>query len=86
MPPGIYDAVIERDRYCQAWPMGYGWDVRCAGRPHVHHRILRSHGGPDTLENLLLLCDTHHWMAHNIDRAGAERCGIIIRRGAALRQ
>lgn len=83
MPEDVYQAVLDRDRHCQAWAMGYGWSVRCAGQPHVHHRILRSHGGPDTLENLLLLCDAHHHMAHNIDRAGAEQCGIIIRRSSA---
>lgn len=86
MPDDVYAAVIARDRWCVAHRMGYAWDVRCTGAPHVHHQVLRSHGGPDTLDNLILLCEAHHHHAHNVDREGAERCGIIIRRGAALRQ
>ena len=76
--------MLARDVWCQAWPLGFALDVRCAGPPHIHHRILRSQGGPHTVENLLLLCDRHHWMAHNIDRAGAEACGIIRRASARL--
>jgi len=84
VPPEVYQAVLDRDRWCVAHRMGYAWGVRCGGAPHVHHQVLRSHGGPHTLDNLILLCEAHHHMAHNIDRAGAEACGII-RRGAALR-
>ena len=51
-------AAKERDKYqCQV----------CGDRPgdpychvHAHHRVPRSEGGPDTLENLVTLCDLCH--------------------------
>ena len=49
-----------------------------------HHAVLRSQGGRDHPDDLLLLCDLHHHYVHNVDRAGAEECGLI-RRVAALR-
>lgn len=37
----------------------------CAHRAdHVHHRKLRSQGGPDTAENCMALCFTHHDYIH----------------------
>lgn len=73
----VRQEALERDRCCQAagvWPL-----VRCGGRLHVHHVLLRSQGGPDVLDNALVLCAVHHQIAHDVDRAGAEAAGIIKR-------
>ena len=35
-----------------------------AGGTECHHKIFRSQGGKDTLENLVLLCQEHHAEAH----------------------
>lgn len=32
----------------------------------THHIIFRSHGGPDTLENLVCLCRECHNLAHGV--------------------
>jgi hypothetical protein len=59
------------------------WPGVCPDGPHrghhAHHVWLKSQGGPDELWNLLYVCRTVHWHAHNIDRAGAEERGIIAR-------
>jgi hypothetical protein len=71
----VREQALSRDKGCVArgvWPT-----VRCFGRLHVHHVILRSQGGPDTLDNALVLCSAHHTHAHDVDRAGAEAAGII---------
>ena len=83
MPPEVAETVLARDRWCVAHRMGWDWDVRCAGRLHIHHAVLRSQGGRDHPDDLLVLCDLHHHRAHNVDRAGAEEHGII-RRVAAV--
>jgi hypothetical protein len=80
VPPDVAETVLTRDRGCVAHRYGFAVDIRCQGRLHVHHVILRSHGGPHTEANLLTLCDRHHDHAHNHDRAGAEACHIIVRR------
>lgn len=57
MNPDVAAAVKARaDGYCEA----------CGGRLGVdggvlHHRLLRKHGGEDTLENLIEV----HWVCHN---------------------
>lgn len=79
MPPEVRATVVARDRWCVAHRMGFAWDVPCAGRGHVHHAVLRSQGGRDHPDDLLLLCETHHHYAHNIRRAEAEDCGVIRR-------
>jgi hypothetical protein len=84
VPAEVAEAVLARDLGCVAHRHGFALDVRCAGRPHVHHRILRSQGGPHTVDNLLTLCDRHHHQAHNVDRAGAERCDLIRRSSAIV--
>lgn len=80
VPATVAEHVLARDRGCVAHRCGFALSVPCRGRLHVHHRQLRSQGGPHTVDNLVTLCDRHHWLAHNIDRAGAETCGLIIRR------
>lgn len=79
MPHDVAEAVYERDGDCRAYSMGFATDVRCNGRMHIHHRRLRSQGGPDTLENLMVICDHHHHLAHRVRRAEAEKCGVILR-------
>lgn len=79
-PPEVREAALARDLSCRAWAMGFALDVRCSGRLHCHHRILRGQGGPDTLDNALMICEAHHLHAHDVDRAAAEATGIIMRR------
>lgn len=31
----------------------------------LHHKKKKSQGGKDTVDNLLVLCNTHHVMVHN---------------------
>jgi hypothetical protein len=80
MPKEVYEAVMSRDRErCQAPYLGFATDIRCSQGLHVHHALLRSHGGQDRLEDLLVLCPRHHTWAHERDRAGAEAAGVIRR-------
>jgi hypothetical protein len=74
------EAVKDRDQECQAWPLGFALDVRCSGRGHIHHRVLRSQGGGHDADNLLLICEAHHDLAHNSRRADAEAATVIIRK------
>jgi hypothetical protein len=74
------EAVKERDQECQAWPLGFALDVRCSGRGHIHHRVLRSQGGGHDAGNLLLICEAHHDLAHNSRRSEAEAATVIIRK------
>lgn len=78
--PDTAEAVKERDQECQAWPLGFALDVRCSGRGHIHHRVLRSQGGGHDADNLLLICEAHHDLAHNSRRADAEAATVIIRK------
>lgn len=75
-------ACIEVDRrsrgLCEANVPGVCPSGQHPGQHH-HHRILRAQGGPDTAENLLAICPAGHDWAHNVDRAEAERLGIILR-------
>lgn len=78
--PATREAVRLRDGSCRAWALGFALDVRCSGGPHIHHVVLRSQGGGHDADNLLLLCDGHHRLAHDHRRAEAERCGVIQRK------
>ena len=80
VPAEVAEAVLARDQGCVAHRLGFALDVRCQGRPHVHHAVLRAQGGEHTMENLLTLCELHHHWAHNVDRAGANAAGVIRRR------
>jgi len=79
MPEDVVAQVYARDGDCRAWSMGFALDERCRGRPHVHHRRLRSQGGENTVENCVLICEHHHDLAHNVRRAEAEAAGVIVR-------
>ena len=63
--------ISKRDRvvYLAVWSRDQGRCRRCgeAGDHfglHCHHIIFRSHGGGTTLENVCLLCPSHHDDVH----------------------
>lgn len=61
IPIDVRMAVHERDKTCRM----------CGGSSrglHCHHVIYRSQGGPDTEENLVLLCAEHHELVHSDKR------------------
>jgi hypothetical protein len=59
---------------CQRCARSVKWRAK-----HVHHRKLRSQGGPDTGSNLVLMCDDcHGWCHAGGSRAAAERAGYIV--------
>lgn len=39
-------------------------DDTCSGEFHRHHRKMRSQGGDNQIDNLLLVCDRHHRYIH----------------------
>jgi hypothetical protein len=59
VPASIRRALLIRDRGC-AFP-GCDRDARWADAHHIKHW---SHGGPTSLENLVLLCTYHHGEIH----------------------
>lgn len=79
MPVEVAEYVLRRDGGCVAHRWGFDLDTPCAGRPHVHHRVLRSQGGKHTADNLCVLCSLHHLRAHDVIRAEANAAGIILR-------
>lgn len=52
---------------------------RVATINHVHHRKRRSQGGPNTMANLMGVCDFDHRMIHANPQWSYER-GFLIRR------
>ncbi len=83
LPPETWDAVMRRDRWCQA--TAYGWDTGtpCQGRLTVHHRLPRGMGGrrdAHRLDVLVVLCDGHHREVESL-RSKAYGCGLLIRGG-----
>lgn len=52
----------------------------------AHHRLMRSHGGPDTMENLITLCGPNpagcHGWAHGPNSPEAISLGFLISREA----
>jgi Domain of unknown function (DUF222)/HNH endonuclease len=59
IPPAIWRALVARDRHCRhpGCDRSPGW---CEGH-HIQHW---EHGGPTSLENLMLLCWRHHRAIH----------------------
>ncbi|WP_121253333.1 HNH endonuclease signature motif containing protein [Nocardioides ferulae] len=58
--PGIWRALVARDRHC-AHP-------GCRRPPDAcdaHHIVHWADGGPTSLDNLVLLCRTHHTLTHH---------------------
>lgn len=61
IPPHVRAAVLYRDHFqCRFCPSG----TKLAGPWHLDHVIPWSAGGPDTTDNLRVLCETH-----NVDRS-----------------
>ncbi len=72
MPPEIAEAVIRRSRGMCEIPY-------CGRNGHeLHHRQLRSRGGPDTEANIIHLCGVHHDWAHANPAIANER-GLILK-------
>ena len=80
MPPEVWDAVIRRDRVCQASAYGFGSVVPCEGWLVVHHRRLRSQGGKHDPAVLVALCNKHHREVHDNPQRAAS-VGLILRTG-----
>lgn len=57
--------------------------IRCGTSRHLdpHHRRLKSQGGEDQPQNLIMLCRTCHDVVH-ANRADAEKAGLIVQAGA----
>ncbi len=59
IPPATRRALNIRDKGCK-WP---GCD-RSVSWSSGHHQNHWTRGGPTDLENLVLLCNRHHWLVH----------------------
>lgn len=59
VPLRLRRLLIARDRHCQ-WPGCSAPPSRC----DAHHIIHWANGGPTNLDNLVLLCHTHHRFLH----------------------
>ncbi|WP_198047363.1 HNH endonuclease signature motif containing protein [Kutzneria sp. 744] len=59
-PKGIRKALIERDGTC-AFPGCATEPARC----HAHHVVEWANGGPTSLDNMVLLCGSHHRLIHH---------------------
>ncbi|MEO5711834.1 MAG: DUF222 domain-containing protein [Nocardioidaceae bacterium] len=57
--PGIWQALVARDRHC-AFPGCNRMPIACDAH-HIHHW---ADGGTTKLDNLVLLCRTHHTVVH----------------------
>jgi len=58
----LYEQVLARDGGCIA--RGLVPQVSCMGRIDPHHRLMRSQGGKDSLDNLISVCRAHHDWIH----------------------
>lgn len=82
----IAASVIERDQGRCQFPVlndfGEPSGRKCGSpRVQIHHRLMRSQGGGDTEENLILLCDQHHEHgpdAVHVNRPLARELGLIV--------
>ena len=64
----LVESVYKRDNNCCAV---CGRWVENGHKPH--HVIPKSHGGGDTLENLVLLCDNCHYEVHHGKLSGSVK-------------
>lgn len=89
LPPGRYEEIIARDRWCQATAYGWTSGTPCRGKMIVHHMKVKGMGGTSdpTINdpaNLVVLCggvtgrDGHHGEIHDNPR-DAYACGLLIR-------
>jgi hypothetical protein len=80
--PDVYDIVREKFAYCQV----------CGSTDllEAHHLVPRSQGGPDTEENLVLLCRSCHRKRHEellkLQREGNELVIYDVETGQAQRK
>jgi hypothetical protein len=62
IPPRLRREVLRRDRFrCQAAGCGRTRFLE------VHHRVMRSRGGPDALDNMLVVCAPCHRALHHAE-------------------
>ncbi|WP_291478461.1 HNH endonuclease signature motif containing protein [Corynebacterium sp.] len=74
MPAAVAREVLERaDGACEAMIRG----VCTGGAQHLHHRLMRSQGGPHTVANLAAVCSTCHRYVHDNPKFGYES-GLLI--------
>ena len=59
-PKAIRKALIERDGTC-AFPGCQTEPAQC----HAHHVVEWANGGPTSLDNMVLLCGSHHRLIHH---------------------
>jgi hypothetical protein len=63
---------------------GYRCEIcRVAPIEHRHHRLRRSQGGTNELDNLLALCHTHHEYVHR-NPAESYRQGWLLSAGKGI--
>jgi len=76
--PAVVEAVARRAHgLCEARLDG------CNGlMEHPHHRLLRKHGGPDTLACLVAVCWQCHRRIHD-NPAESYRLGLLVRNHSA---
>lgn len=74
--PAVRQAVRDRDGGCQAALLPGVRHISCGGILEVHHLWRKSQGGPNTAENLKLLCSVHHEYVHR-HVAWAKRVGLL---------
>lgn len=76
IPPSIRAAVQRRSGgYCEA---AVNANCRRTGG-HLHHRLMRSAGGPHTVENLIDVCPPCHEWIHGHPALSYEQ-GLLRRR------
>lgn len=80
IPDSVRAQVMARDMGCVAQFMIR--EVVCSGHLDAHHVLMRSQGGPDTAENLKVLCRAHHEWVH---RHPAKSYALdLLRRGGNI--
>lgn len=60
----VHQVNLRDKRTCRKL-MPDGTECGCRKWTDIHHIIPRSHGGSDTLENLITLCRSHHRQVHD---------------------
>ncbi len=83
MPPGRYEQVMDRDKWCQANAYGHETSKPCDNRLVVHHRLVKGMGGTadpavNDAENLVVVCETHHLELHS-NAAKSYENGLLLR-------
>lgn len=85
IPMEVRRQVVARDGACCAFVGERGH--RCGAREQLefHHKLAWARGGPDTAENLQLLCRAHNRLVAELE-LGAERVELAIAERRAGRQ